>query len=280
VRNSGTGLLTLAGTINKNGTTLTLEGGAQGIAVTGPIQGASANSDLIISGGTTTLSNTNPYNGATTVTSTSTLAVVAGGRLSGTTQVNVNDGGTLLLNASGTSNPLNNAAAVTLGGGISGVLSLQGVSASTGTLAGALTLSSNSTIDFGTGDSNRLTFASLASLGGTNITIAHWTGSLYTAGTNITDPGVATQDRLLFSNGLGTTYTDGQAFTQISFTDDAGAYLGYGQAISFGGGAGFEIVPVPEPATTALLGAVALCALIGYRERRRFPGFGRRTASK
>ena len=27
----------------------------------------------------------------------------------------------------------------------------------------------------------------------------------------------------------------------------------------------FEIVPVPEPATTALLGAVALCALIRHR---------------
>jgi fibronectin-binding autotransporter adhesin len=272
VRNSGTGLLTLAGTINKNGTTLTLDGGTQGIAVTGQIQGTSLNSDLTVTNGTTTLSNTNPYNGATTVTSTGTLAVVAGGSLSGTTQVNVNDGGTLLLNASGASNPLNNAANVTVGGGTSGVLSMQGVSGSTGTLAGALTLSSNSTIDFGTANSNQLTFASLLSLGGTAITISHWTGSQYAAGTGITDLAGPTQDRLLFSTGLGTTYTDGQAFTQITFTNDAGAYLGYGQAIAYGTPGGFEIVPVPEPATTALIGAVALCALVGYRERRRFTG--------
>ena len=45
-------------------------------------------------------------------------------------------------------------------------------------------------------------------------------------------------------------------------------------------GNGFEIVPVPEPATTALIGSIALCALIGYRERRRFAGLGKRTARK
>ena len=31
-----------------------------------------------------------------------------------------------------------------------------------------------------------------------------------------------------------------------------------------------QIVPVTEPASTALIGSLALCALIGYRERRRF----------
>jgi autotransporter-associated beta strand protein len=272
VRNSGTGLLTLAGTINKNGTTLTLNGGAQGIAVTGQIQGGNANSDLTVTNGTTTLSNTASYNGATTVTSTGTLAVVAGGSLTGTKQVNVNDGGMLLLNVSGGGNLLNAGAAVTVGGGTSGVLSMQGVSGSTGTLAGALSLNSNSTINFGTGDSNQMTFASLLSLGGTNITISHWTGSPYAGGAGIPDLAGPTQDRLLFSSGLGTTYTDGQAFTQITFTDDAGAVLGYGQAIAYGTPGGFEIVPVPEPATTALLGAVALSALIGCRKRRRSTG--------
>ncbi len=37
-------------------------------------------------------------------------------------------------------------------------------------------------------------------------------------------------------------------------------------------GTGYEIVPVPEPTATALIGTIALCALIGYRERRRFTG--------
>jgi hypothetical protein len=36
---------------------------------------------------------------------------------------------------------------------------------------------------------------------------------------------------------------------------------------------------VPEPATTTLIGTIALCALFGYRERRRFAGFGKRTAA-
>jgi hypothetical protein len=45
-------------------------------------------------------------------------------------------------------------------------------------------------------------------------------------------------------------------------------------------GSNYEIVPVPEPATTALIGAVALCGLIGYRERRRFTGLGKRAARK
>jgi autotransporter-associated beta strand protein len=229
--------------------------------------------------GTTTItgSSNSGFTGTTTVQN-GTLAVT--GSLSGTTQVNVNDGGTLLLNATGTSNPLNGGAAVTVGGGTSGTLSMQGVSGSTGTLAGALTLSSNSTIDFGTGDSNKLAFDSLFSLGSTNITIAHWTGSQYSVGTGITDLAGPTQDRLVFSNGFGTTYTDGQTFSQITFTDDLGNNLGIGQAISFGGAGGFEIVPVPEPATTALIGAVALCALIGYRERRRFTGIRSRLARK
>ena len=42
IQNSGTGLLTLSGTLTKNGTTLTLNGGANGIAVTGQIVGAAA----------------------------------------------------------------------------------------------------------------------------------------------------------------------------------------------------------------------------------------------
>ena len=68
------------------------------------------------------------------------------------------------------------------------------------------------------------------------------------------------------------------------FTDfPGGAYSlsGFGPGaigVSFGGQ--YEIVPVPEPATTALIGAVALCALIGYRERRRFTGIRSRLARK
>jgi len=67
IKNSGTGLLTLAGSLVKNGTILALNGGTGGINVTGVISGTSANSDLYVTGGTTTLSNVNTYNGPTYV---------------------------------------------------------------------------------------------------------------------------------------------------------------------------------------------------------------------
>ena len=74
IQNSGTGLLTLAGTITKNGTVLTLKGGSNGINVTGAIAGSGANSDLIVDGGNTTLSNANTYNGPTSIINGATLS--------------------------------------------------------------------------------------------------------------------------------------------------------------------------------------------------------------
>jgi hypothetical protein len=46
-------------------------------------------------------------------------------------------------------------------------------------------------------------------------------------------------------------------------------------ALSFsnpGGTPYYEIVPIPEPSSTALLGAMGLLGLIGRRERRRLFG--------
>jgi hypothetical protein len=65
----------------------------------------------------------------------------------------------------------------------------------------------------------------------------------------------------------------GNAISSISFTG-----FGQGMEVTFGGQ--YEIVPVPEPATTALVGSLALCALIGYRERRRIGGVLSRLARK
>jgi len=51
IQNSGTGLLTLSGGLVKNGTKLTLNGGANGINVTTTaISGSAANSDLLVTG--------------------------------------------------------------------------------------------------------------------------------------------------------------------------------------------------------------------------------------
>ncbi len=68
IQNAGSGLLNLTGTLTKNGTTLTITASSgAGITVSGPIVGARANSDLIVTGGTVTLSGTNTYNGNTFV---------------------------------------------------------------------------------------------------------------------------------------------------------------------------------------------------------------------
>jgi MYXO-CTERM domain-containing protein len=60
------------------------------------------------------------------------------------------------------------------------------------------------------------------------------------------------------------------ASASISF-DGVSGY----QAIQFDANH-FEIVAIPEPSSTALLGAAALLGLVGYRERRRLSGMGRR----
>jgi len=71
VRNSGSGVLTLGGSLVKNSTKLTLTGGD--FIVGGVISGANANSDFVVDGSTVTLSNVNTYNGPTNVISGGTL---------------------------------------------------------------------------------------------------------------------------------------------------------------------------------------------------------------
>jgi len=73
VQNRGSGLLTLSGSLVKNGTILVLNGGSSGITVTGTISGSSNNSDLYVTEGTTTLSAANTYNGSTWVYGGGTL---------------------------------------------------------------------------------------------------------------------------------------------------------------------------------------------------------------
>ncbi|MEI6073075.1 MAG: autotransporter-associated beta strand repeat-containing protein [Verrucomicrobiae bacterium] len=83
IQNSGTGLLTLTGTLTKNGTVLTLKGGTGGITVsgTGTIAGSNAGSDLVVDGGNVTLSTANTYNGPTSIINGATLTANATGAL-------------------------------------------------------------------------------------------------------------------------------------------------------------------------------------------------------
>ena len=48
------------------------------------------------------------------------------------------------------------------------------------------------------------------------------------------------------------------------------SFTGFGSgATQIAFGSMYEIVPVPEPSSTALLGAAGLLGLVGFRERRR-----------
>ncbi len=223
--------------------------------------------------GTTTLSSTNnSYSGGTTVNA-GTLAVT--GSLSGTNAVTVNSGGTLLLNSSTAADNIINTGADFTGAG--GTLKVDDSQTGRTNTFASMTLSANTVLDFGTGNTNTLLFGSLnaatmsaLSAGTLTLTISGWTGSMFNPGETTDTHGDLTQDRLLFSADPG--FTLGAPISGISFTG-----FGTGMAVQFGGQ--YEIVPVPEPATTALIGAVALCALIGYRERRRI-GWRKRGAGK
>jgi hypothetical protein len=142
---------------------------------------------------------------------------------------------------------------------------------------GSLTLSSNSTLDFGTAaNGNALTFATAGTFTGT-LKVLNWTAGSYPAegpdGGSVGDG----RDRWLFNAASG--YTAPQLATIEFFSDGGSTSLGFAQQISFGGQ--FELVPisaVPEP--TTILGGLALVGLIGYRERRRARGLVQRFMKK
>jgi autotransporter-associated beta strand protein len=205
---------------------------------------------------TQTLTGTNTFTGATTV-SAGSLELGAGGSLVNTSSVTVNSGGTLLVSGGG-ANQINNAADVTLDGngvGTTGNIALDGISAIDETV-GALTLSSSSIIDFGTfGAGHTLRFADSSALSGAwsgTLSIYHWTGSPFLGGG---------PDHLFFgtdAGGLG-----GSQLNQISFYSGGfgSAFLGTGGILSNG-----EVVPIPEP--SSVFASLLLFGLAGWRERR------------
>ncbi|MEI6073004.1 MAG: autotransporter-associated beta strand repeat-containing protein, partial [Verrucomicrobiae bacterium] len=149
IQNSGTGQLTLSGTLTKNGTVLTLKGGSNGINVTGAIVGSNSNSDLIVDGGNTTLSATNTYNGPTYLINGANLTANATAALptaNGRTAISMDQTG------SGSS-------ILALGGSFS-----QAVASLTGNMTSAVHLNAN-TLTVGT-SGNSTTFAGVIS--GTN----------------------------------------------------------------------------------------------------------------
>jgi fibronectin-binding autotransporter adhesin len=209
--------------------------------------------------GTLTLTGASTYSGATTINA-GTLKLdnnnTTTARLANTSNITLNSGGTLLLAQTGVASTdrINNAATMTLAGG---TFNTGGLSERGGTLAaptagiGALTLTANSTIDFGAGTTSIIEFAGLGThTAATLLQIINWDG--------IPATGNGTE-RLLFAGNVS-SFTSLYNQSDVSF-DGVSGY----QAIQFSGF--FEITEVPEPSTW-FAAALALGA-IGFSQRKR-----------
>lgn len=217
-----------------------------------------------VGAGTLALSAASTYTGPTVIsagtlslTHAGTVGSANGGTLGGTA-VTVNSTGTLLL---GAANALGTSTTMTLAGGKFNAAGFSdgarnGSGAPT-TGMGALTLSSDSTIDFGLGSTaSALAFADshTATWTGT-LTITDWNG---TVGTPDSASG---KDALFFgttSSGLTSTQL-GEIRFQIGSNFYAANIASNGEV--------FAAAAVPEPTTMA--GALALIGFVGCRERRR-----------
>lgn len=213
--------------------------------------GATGDGGLTKTGtGTLTLTGSNTFNGSTTVLG-GTLEAASAGALGSTASVTVNNGNALRLSGSG--NRVKDSAPVGL---TNATITVADTVSSGSETLGALTLSGSSTVDFGIGFGNTLTFAGLSSFAGT-LTVNHWTGTAYLLGATNDPSADATQDRFIFSTDPG--FAVGAVIPAISFYDDAGNFIGNGQKVNNNGP--FEIVaavPEPSPAVLAALGVASL----------------------
>jgi autotransporter-associated beta strand protein len=237
--------------------------------------------------GQLSLTNSNTYAGSTTIgsatagtsfTSTATsnggtlnagsAGALGGGLTTGTSEITVNNGGTLLLSGAGTLNRIRDAAPVVLGtagaaaGSVGGTLSMASAvdmmegnsAADNGDGIGALTLVSNSTLNFGNLAGRSTLVADSFAPGSFTLSVLNWTGTFQATGTD------GSSDRLIFD------VDPGVLASQTKFYNDSGAFLGVGESMALGNGM-FEIVPVPEASTWAA-GLLTVAALGRFRRRR------------
>ena len=228
-----------------------------------PALGATADGGLLKQGlGTLTLTLTNTYTGATTV-SGGTLAV--SGRLANTDGIVLNNGGTLSLSGS---DRFNDVAAVTIKGG--GTFATNGFDEGTAPTApggaggaaglGALTFSTTTssvraTIDFAnTATGSTLVFSGLtAGSSGAFARVLNWTG------TPGADGGSPTNDRLLFQTNPGLTPAQ---LANFQFSNDSGVNYPSGAVLIDYNGY-YELVPSPPSQPPAITSANATTFTVG-----------------
>jgi autotransporter-associated beta strand protein len=246
---STVGIITGAGTVNTTTGTTNINGSLSG-TFTGVLSGGGLFSKT--GSGTQTLGGSvaNTNTGVVTVSG----GILALAKTAGTNALGAS--GTLVINTGGTvrldvSDQIPDAKALTLGGGTL----LRGIGASEGSIssdgAATLTLTANSTLDFGAhgSDVGVLSFDNFAPAGFT-LSILNWTGLANQIGDSTTD-------RLIFDASQAANLAQ---FSFDGFTPGAAQFdLGNGY---------FEIVPVPEPgAVLSLLGGFG--TLLGLRRFRR-----------
>jgi autotransporter-associated beta strand protein len=243
---SSASVLSFGGTISGGSTAvspiLTLNGSNTGSnTISGTISNGAATNGVAVTksgAGTWVLTGNNSYTGATLISNGTLNAGAAGALGSGTTGtsgITINSGGTLLLSGSaGVTDRIKNTAGITLNGGIFNTGGLTEAGGGTGTRTagmGALTLTANSTIDFGTGNSI-IEFAGLGPhvpITGADLAILNWTGTGGTAGGT---------DQLLFA-GTTTDFTSQFDQSDVSFNGVQG-YNAIQIALGY-----YEVVEVP-----------------------------------
>ena len=245
-------------TLGAAGGTFSPDGGTT-LTVANKITGVAGN--LTTSGpGTLALTAINDYNGTTTITAGTLLL---SGTIASSSQIALDNAGTLILSDAANSGAgrLLDTAALQLGSATAAgtpTLALDsGVAAQVVEALGALTLSSNSIIDFGTnsqGGMLTLSDSSAAPWSGT-LSVYNWSGN--SAGTGI--------DQLYFGNSAG-TLTPAQLSQIKLFADSGTTNLGPAGQLANG-----QVVVVPEPSSLASVFLAA--ALLGARRPRRQNGW-------
>jgi autotransporter-associated beta strand protein len=224
---TGAGDLNLGnGNVAMNATrTVTVNGG--NLTVGGSISGSGG---LTKNGtGTLVLSGSNTYNGTTTINA-GTVRAAAANALVNTGNITLNPGGSLLVTAD---DAIGTNTGIELNGGT------LAFGASYNGTVGALTLSANSTIDFGTSNNGVLIRFNSINWSNANalLSIYNWTGNTQWSGS----PGGGT-DQLLFTDASGLNGN----LSRISFYSDLGQSLISSSSFAVGSSP-TEIIAVPEP---------------------------------